>query len=232
MQGSSALGPGGEAGPGGPGSEAGPGGETGPGGPGSGAHTRPERRGPDRKRRAQILAVAAVAAVVLILAVAAIIADPLGDADELTVPVDPTTTAPTTSPVSTTSTTAVPSSSTTVPPSTTTTAVPSTVTTLPPEVPDGGTTTVPPVGDPPVIGGFRIVNENKPCQGGAFHSATWSTTNATAATIGVVGGPATEVAPTGTTTLCAPAGVTFELVATGPGGKASATAAAPIIIVE
>jgi RNA polymerase sigma factor (sigma-70 family) len=209
------------------GSSAGSGGEAGPGGPGSGAHARRGRRGQGRHRRAQLLALAAV---ILILVVTAIVAEPLGDAEEVGAPPDPTTTAPATS---TTSTTALPATSTTVPRPTTTT-VPTTATTPPPppEVPDGGTTTEPPVADPPVIGGFRIVDEATQCRGGVIHSATWSTTNATWATVGVVGAQPTAVATSGTTTLCAAAGSTFELVATGPGGTASDTATVPVIIVE
>jgi len=212
------------------GSTSGPGGQTGPGGPGSGAHARRKRRGRGRHRRSQLLALAGI---VLILAVTAIVAEPLGDFEEIGAPADSgTTTTPTTS-ASPTSTTAVPTTSTTAPRATTT--VPTTVTTPPqppPEEPDGGTTTEPPVADPPVIGGFRIVDEAKPCRGGMIHSITWSTTNATSATLGVVGGAAADVPPTGTTTLCAQPGSTFELIATGPGGTASDTATVPVIIVE
>jgi RNA polymerase sigma factor (sigma-70 family) len=214
MQGSSALGPG-QSGPGGPG---------GPGGAHGGSK---RRRGRGRHRRTQLLAVAAV---VLVLAVTAIVAEPLGDFEEIGAPAESgTSTTPDTT-ASTTSTTAVTTTSTSAPRSTTTTTVRSTVTTPStlPEDPDDGTTTEP-AADPPVIGGFRIAGLDKQCRGGIIHTATWSTTNATSAIISVVGGPPTEVPPSGTTTVCGPAGATFELVATGPGGNASATATVPII---
>ena len=218
MQGSSALGPGGEAGPG-------------PGGAGSDDHPGPKRRrGRGRHRRSQLLALAGI---ILILVVTAIVAEPLGDFEEIGGPADsPTPTTPATSAATTTSTTAVPSSSTTAPPATTTTVTTTVTPPPPPPDPDGSTTTEPPVADPPVIGGFRIVDEATQCRGGVIHSATWSTTGATSATVGVVGGPPVEVPPTGTTTLCAVPGSTFELIATGPGGTASDTATVPVIIVE
>ena len=238
MQGSTALGPAGPGGHGGSGpSDSGGQGETGPNGPdgqgGSGpggAHSSAKhRRGRAGHRRAQLLTVAAV---VLVLVATAILAGPLGGFEEISAPTDPgSTTVPTATVPSTTASTSIPTTTTTELPASTTT-VPSTVTTpstIPPEDPDDGTTTDPPVADPPVIGGFRIVDEAKPCRGGVFHTATWSTTNADATTIGVVGGPAVEMPPSGTTTLCAPTGATFQLVAIGPGGEVSETASAPVV---
>jgi RNA polymerase sigma factor (sigma-70 family) len=215
MQGSSAIGTGGTGGQGGQGG-------SGP----DGAHGRPRRRrGRGRHMRTQLLAFAAI---VLILAVMAMLADPLGDFEEIGAPSDPTTTTPSSTATSTTTTTAVTTTSTTEPRSTTTT-VPPTVTTPPPPPEDPDDTTTEPVADPPVIDGFSVAGLDKQCRGGTTHTATWTTTNATAATIGVVGGPAMDVPPSGTATLCAPIGATFELVATGPGGEDTATATVPII---
>jgi hypothetical protein len=69
---------------------------------------------------------------------------------------------------------------------------------------------------------------NKGCADNTIvHSLTWSTTGATSATVGIVGGTTIDVEPSGTTSLCAPPGSTFSLSAKGPGGTTSATATAP-----
>lgn len=81
---------------------------------------------------------------------------------------------------------------------------------------------------PPVIGGFRASPGDLLCQ--RPHVPTtfvWSSTGATSATLGPQDGPAGSVPTDGTARRCSPAGVTWILTVTGPGGSQSAQAQAP-----
>lgn len=78
----------------------------------------------------------------------------------------------------------------------------------------------------PTIGGFRATLVSGSCRVVEEVPVvfTWSSSDATSATLGPRGGPATSVEPSGTTPQLSTCGTVWVLTVTGPGGTATATA--------
>lgn len=91
------------------------------------------------------------------------------------------------------------------------------------------TTTVSPSNTPPTITGFTATPGRGTCPTPSETTIVlaWSSTGATEATLGPVGGSADPVDPSGRTSRCSPPGATWALTVTGPGGTATETATAP-----
>lgn len=82
-----------------------------------------------------------------------------------------------------------------------------------------------PAPPPPEIDQFEATPTATLCANEEVEWAiTWATTGADTVALGRSDGPTQPVQPASKTTLCAPSGMTFVLIATGPGGETRATA--------
>lgn len=195
--------------------------------PPDGRRTRGAARGPWPVLAGLLLVLLVGGAILLLRGV-----DEDGVDSAATLPVVDTTLPGTTTPSPTTT---VPGS---VPPLTTPPTTP-VDTSPPPTAPPTAPTTTPPTTappttaplPPPTIDRFTAGLNGKPCDGGVAWDLSWATTGADTASVGPTGQagqPATV--PEGAATLCAPSGTTFTLVATGPGGEATATDGGDVVV--
>ena len=87
------------------------------------------------------------------------------------------------------------------------------------------TTSTAPAPPAPVIDQFEATPTATPCANEDVEWAiTWATTGADTVALGRADGPTQPVEPSSKTTICAPSGMTFILVAIGPGGETRGTA--------